>query len=129
VQRQGHVLEAGQAGEQIEELKDEADLVAADGSQLVIREAAQDLAVEGNAAGGRRVESTNQVEQGGLARSRRPDDRHHLASIDVEAHIVQRDDAPAPVELLGNVVELNHSRASGLQTERSSLVLLHSRAE
>ena len=51
VQRQRHVFQARQAGEKIEELENESDLVAPHGSQAIVREAIQALAVERDVAG------------------------------------------------------------------------------
>ena len=46
VERQRHILEAGQARQEVEELKYEAELVAADGRQSIVRQAVQAQAVE-----------------------------------------------------------------------------------
>ena len=54
VQRQADVLEARQRRQQVEELKDEADLVAPDARQLVVGQAGERLAVDADLAGGRR---------------------------------------------------------------------------
>ena len=53
VQRQGDVLDAGQAGEQVEELEDEADLVAAQAGEVVVGERGDGLPVDADFAGGR----------------------------------------------------------------------------
>src|SRR5918993_791246 len=52
VERQGHVLEARQARQQVEELKDEPQLVAADRRQRVVGEAVESLAVQRDGASG-----------------------------------------------------------------------------
>ena len=51
VQRQADVLEARERRQQVEELEDEADLVAADSRQLVVGETAERFAVDADFAG------------------------------------------------------------------------------
>ena len=50
VQRQADVLETGQRRQQVEELKDEADLVAPQPRQVIVGEAAERLAVDATRA-------------------------------------------------------------------------------
>jgi putative pyruvate formate lyase activating enzyme len=47
MQRQGDVLHAGEAGEQVEKLEDEADFVAAEAGQVVVRERGDGAPVDG----------------------------------------------------------------------------------
>ncbi len=76
--------------EQVEGLKDEPDLLVADAGQLDVIEARHLTAVEHVRARGRRVEATDQVHQGRLARSGGPHDRQVLAGLDLEVDSVQR---------------------------------------
>jgi hypothetical protein len=66
-QRQLDVVQRGGAGQQVEGLEDEADLLVADARQLVVVQFADQLAVEPVAALGGRVEAADQVHQRGLA--------------------------------------------------------------
>jgi hypothetical protein len=50
MQRQSYVLHAGQAGQEVEELKDETDFVAAQAGQIVIGEGGQGLALDADLA-------------------------------------------------------------------------------
>src|SRR5438876_11500103 len=80
MKRQAHVLDRRQRRQQIEELKDEPDLVSPDPGQLIVGEAGESLAVDSHLARGRSIETTDQVEERRFPGTRRPDDRHHLAS-------------------------------------------------
>src|SRR5207344_45598 len=75
VQRQCDVLHAGERRQEIEKLENEADLVAAKAGQIVVGEGRDGLAVDANLARGGAIESTNQVEECGLAGARRSDNR------------------------------------------------------
>ena len=105
VQRQADVLEARQGRQQVEELEDEADLVAADAGQRVVRQAAQGFAVDGDDAGGGAIESAEQVEQRGLSRARGSDDRDHLAAGDGESDRVEGGHLAFAFELFRDAVE------------------------
>ena len=82
VQRQADVLEARQRRQQVEELEDEADLVAPHARQLVVGQAGERFAVDADLAGRRAIEAADRVEQRRLAGAGRADDRHHLAAGD-----------------------------------------------
>ncbi len=61
------VVEGSGAGEQIEGLKDEADLLVADAGELVVVQLADQLAVEPVFALGRGVKAADEVHERGLA--------------------------------------------------------------
>ncbi len=61
------VVEAGGAGEEVEGLEDEADLLVADAGELVVVELGDVVAVEPVFTLGRGVEAADEVHQGGLA--------------------------------------------------------------
>ncbi len=85
-QWQAHVLLGGEGGEQIVELKDEADFAAAHDCDFVVTQFRQRLAGQGDLAVARVVEAAEQMEQGGLARTGRPHDGDELAFVDDETH-------------------------------------------
>ena len=110
MERQPDVLEARKRRQEIEELKDEADLVAPHAREIVVREAVEDLAVHGHRAGGRAVEAADEIEQRRFPRSRGPDDRHHLAGVDRQAHGVEGDNLALAFELFDDAVERDDGR-------------------
>src|SRR5262245_57980148 len=83
-QRQLDILDGAGAGEQVELLKDEPDLLAPDISQLVALESADADAIERVGTGRRYVEAPEDVHQRGLPRAGRSHDRDEVTSIDVE---------------------------------------------
>src|SRR5689334_22954905 len=70
MQRQGNILEAIQCGKQVEELKDEADLVAAHASEFIIRKCAETLSFDSNVAGRGPVKACDKVQQRGFSGTR-----------------------------------------------------------
>ena len=60
-------MQRGGAGEQVEGLEDEADLLVADAGQLIVVELGDVVTVEPVAAAGGRIEATDEVHQGRLA--------------------------------------------------------------
>jgi hypothetical protein len=113
VQREPDVLHAGERGQQVEELEDEADLVAPHARQLVVREPAERLVVHADLPRRGAVEPSDQVEERGLAGSGRADDRGHLTPADRQAHIVEGRDVALAIEALGDVLDLDHGRTAG----------------
>jgi len=63
VERQGDVFDAGERGEEVEELEDEADFVAAEAGEVVIGEVGDGLAVDTDFPGGGTVEAADEVEE------------------------------------------------------------------
>src|SRR3954447_7932931 len=84
LERQRDVLGRGEHREQVEELKDEADVVAPQFRQLRVVEAADVDAGDGDLTGGGRVEAGEDVHQRGLARARWTHHRGQLAGGDVD---------------------------------------------
>ena len=84
------VLLGGQGGDQVEELEDEADVLAAKQREFSAVEVRDVVLAEGDRAARGRVDSAEQVEQRGLAGARRAQDRHELAAVDGELVDVQR---------------------------------------
>ena len=90
--RQLHVFPHGDVGQEVEELEDDPHFAASVERQLLLRKRA-DVA-PGDLGGPRRgpVDSAEQMQQRGLASSRRADDREELSRRDVQVHGVQGDD-------------------------------------
>jgi hypothetical protein len=116
LERQRHVLERRQGGQQVEVLEDVADAAPPDGGDLRGRQRREVAVLDEHPAGRRGVQSAGDVQQGGLARARRPHQEHELALADLEGSVLQRDDV-ALVDLR-DVLELDHAggrpRASGV---------------
>ena len=85
------VLRAG-ARQQVEALEHEPDGPAAHRGELVVGHGGHVRAVQDVGAGGGMVEAAQEVEEGGLARARRPHDRHELPLLEREGHALQRVD-------------------------------------
>jgi len=111
VERHGDVLDATERGQQVEELKDEPDLVAPNPGQAVIVKAVEALAVDFNPARRRPVERTDEVEQCGFSRAGRPDNRHHLAAFDAEVNRVERNHIALSGIGLCDAADSNHGPA------------------
>ena len=108
MKRECDVLETRQAGQEIEKLKDEAELVSSHLREPVIWQPVEPLPVERDRAGGRPIEAADEVEQRRFSGSGRPDDRHQLPLRDVKIDAVERGDAAPPAEMLGDLFEKNH---------------------
>ena len=65
MKRQADVLETGQRRQQVEELKDEPNLVPTRARQVVVRQSGQRLAVDANLSGRGAIETADQIEAGG----------------------------------------------------------------
>ena len=77
-QRQLDVALGGERGQQVVELENEADVPRAPGGELTVGELVHAVLADLDGAGGRPVESADQVEQGGLARTGRPHQREEF---------------------------------------------------
>ena len=85
-----HVLQDGHALEQVEELEDDPDVLAAHPGQLVLGLAGDLLVGEHDRALVGLVEAGDEVEQGRLAAARRAHDRDELAPVHLEVGTSQR---------------------------------------
>ena len=101
-QRELDVLDRVEAGEQVERLEHEADVLVADRRELIVAQLADDLARERVYPRIRCVEAAEHVHQRRLARAGRAHDRHELAGVDVEVDALQRLD----LDLLADAVRL-----------------------
>jgi hypothetical protein len=86
------VLQRVELGQQVMELEHEPDGAVAERRQLVGRKGADILAADVDAALGRSVQGSQQVEQGALARSRGTHHRHHLPLLDLEVRALEHFD-------------------------------------
>ena len=101
------VLENVQFGQQIEKLKNKADFPVADMGQLSWRCILYHHAIELDRSLRRGIQTTQNVHQRRFAAARRPDNRHKLATLNVEGHVVQRPDfLPAQVVNLADLSKL-----------------------
>src|SRR5437763_1806933 len=89
-QRQLHVVESGRAREQVEALEHEPDLPVAHRRELILRHPRDVVSIEEVLARCRAIETTRNVHERGLARSRWARHGEKLAGVDVEVHAAQR---------------------------------------
>ena len=89
VHREGDVLLGGEGGHQVERLEDEADPVAAQQGELLLREAAQVGVADEDLARGERVEAGDAVHQRGLAGARRAHDGGEGVGREVDGDAVE----------------------------------------
>src|ERR1035437_591091 len=89
-ERQSHVLVHVEKRNEVEELEDEAGLLATEAGGFRIAEPADYLAVEYHFAARRPVEATQKLEERALARTGRSHQGHEFAPPDLERHALQR---------------------------------------
>jgi len=84
--RQGHVLQCGEGGDQVEGLEDKPDLLVADARQGAFVQIGDVHAVDEHTpiAGG--VQPADQAQEGGFAAAGRPADSQELAPADGHGH-------------------------------------------
>jgi hypothetical protein len=87
--RHRHVFIRRQRRDQVKELEHEADLLATQPGERVLRKAGDVDAVDQHLAGTRRVEAGDETEQRGLAAARRPHDGHELTFADLKRERMQ----------------------------------------
>ena len=87
---QRDVVADRQRRQQVEELEDEADLLAAHPRQLVVAHRRQIAIVERQRAARRAIHRAAQVQQRRLAAARRPHQRDEVAGLDLERHAGER---------------------------------------
>src|ERR1700730_17261178 len=126
VELQQRVLDiffSGQHGQKVEGLKDEPDGSRAQVSELV-RSAARNVEfVDEDLARGRRVDAADEVEERGLAATRRAGDRQEHAFLDTQVHPVQgRNELIAEAILLRDVFYADQGHRS--ETGRTAMAIL-----
>ena len=91
------------------ELKNKADLVAADFGEFVVRESGQISVVHANGAGRGAVEAADQIEERGFAGAGWSDDRDHFTAWNRQCHVAKGDNIALALELLGDAIEVDHT--------------------
>ena len=87
--RQRDIFQRRQGGNQIEELKDEADLAVADIGELALAHARDVHAVDGDGAAGGAVQAADDPQQRTFPAARGPDDADHFVTMNLELHAAQ----------------------------------------
>ncbi len=89
LRHQRHILARGEAGDEIVELEDEADMIAAVKRQLALVHPGEVVLMEQHLAGGRPVESTQDIQEGGFAGTRRSQQNQDFGIEDIEVDAAQ----------------------------------------
>ena len=110
-ERQQDVLLGREHRQQVEELEDEADVLAAQERHGAIGQRADVLARDLDLPGGRLVERREQVHQGRLARARRPHHGHQLAAVHLQRHPAQRVDRGLTLAVAAGEVRCAHNHS------------------
>jgi len=101
-QRHGDVVARAELGQQVVELVDEAQVAVAQRALLRGAQPGERLLHQRDAAGRRRIQPAQQVQQRALARARSTDDGHGLARAHREVHALEHGHVqPAFGEALG----------------------------
>ena len=117
-------------GNEIVELEDKADMLAPVSGQFGVVGADEVVVAPSRLAAGRRVEAAQDVEQGRLARTGRPEQHDKLALIDIEIDVPQRMDLHFAHGIgLGQIARVKHHAAGycwlrGLVKRHDVLLLL-----
>src|SRR2546426_11784963 len=90
MQWQRDVLQGIQRWQQVEKLENEADLVAPDAREIVVGQLAELLTFDLDLAGCWPIQPPDQVQKRRFSRAGRPDNRDHLALLDLKIHFLER---------------------------------------
>ena len=88
-ERQEHVFQRGQRGQQLEGLEDKADAAGAQPGAGVFVEIGESLPKQVNFAGSGQIESGEQPQQRRFARPRRTGNRQRFAGFDLQRNIAE----------------------------------------
>ncbi len=88
---QEHILQSGQRGHQVEELKDEPHMLSPVARELVFVELGDVLPLDEHAPGGWRVQPADQVHQGCLATATGAEHHDELSLVDPQVRLPQGD--------------------------------------
>ena len=111
MQGKSDVFQTIQCGKQIEELENEANLVAANAREVVVGKRSQILTVNGDGSAAGPIQSANQIQERGLSGTGRADNRDKIAVIDLKIHVIQRARLSFSFEYLGYTGQLDHRRS------------------
>src|SRR5262245_3642719 len=125
MQRHADVFHAIQAGQQVEKLKDEADLVPAETRPFGIPHRGDVASIDSYRTGRRSIQRAHQIQQRRFARPGGSDDGYNLAAIDAESDIVESDGVSQSLVMLRNAVELDHRLSLGYSRPRFVVSLVH----
>ena len=126
-ERDLHVLQRGEERDEIGLLKNEAEVLAAEGAQVHQRlwPVHHRLAADGDLAGGRRIDQRHRGEQRGLARAAGAEHADDFAARDVQRGIAHGDDLGVAAAIdLAEVRDLDRGRGvggRGVHAERTVL--------
>jgi hypothetical protein len=112
-ERQDDVLLRRQHREEVEELEDEADLLAPEHGQLLVGEPPDLDAVEDDASAGRAIEPSHDVHQGRLTGARGPHDRGQTPVGDIERDAAQGIDRGIALAVAADEVRRGGDGAGG----------------
>ena len=116
LQREGDIVDHRPGGEQVELLKDHADLLAL-AVELSALERRELHAIDDDASARRAFEQVDTSNQRRLARAGETDNAENFACLDMQAHILHGVHIrPAGFEGFGDVFELNHDDGEPLST-------------
>src|SRR5262245_8096502 len=109
-ERQGNVLQRAQSGQQVEELKDEADPGTPEERDLVIGHLPNEALIHQKLTAGGTIQTTDEMEQRAFSGAARPHDDGKLALGDIQRDAVESDDfvVTLPVNF-SNVDATNHA--------------------
>ncbi len=127
---QFHVLESGQDRNQVVHLEDKAHVACAPGREPSGRHVSDLIAGHRDAAGGRQIEPSQQVEERGLARAAGTHEGDELAFVDVQVQALKDVDLLAAALVL--LVQVAHSDQAGallFSINPHHVVLLHMKLE
>ena len=121
-QRQLDIPQRTRSREEIEGLKDEADLAIADLGEFVVVHLADAVPVQFIRAGGRRIEAAEHIHQRRFSRARRPHDRDVFATLDAEGNAAQRmHGLAAHFVMAADGVETNEAHGFNVQRPTSNV--------
>ena len=89
-QRQLHIFDGGQGGDQVESLEDKADLLIADHAHLVVGQILYQVAVDVILPAGGYIQQTKHIHQGGFTGAGLADNGYELTLVNGQAYAVQR---------------------------------------
>src|SRR5689334_19590421 len=129
VGHQRHIFDRGEAGNQIVELKNESDVLAAISCEVGIGRSRQVVVQKPYRATGRHIEPAEDVEQSRLPGSGSAKQNDELTGVQLEIYSTECGDFDLAHSIdLGEIMRLEHRRGGGLRARRSEMQWLRSAA-